>query len=229
MYFIPTRRKAIVGAASVIATMGMGSRSIALAPWWTAFSAAFSAQLATFGIVEALKNWGFDLGTRTRTSVQTAHQQEVAPLRNRGFDIRPLYAGGYSRGDFEVSEAVQGEDYFALSTTNRSSDICTLRFRPADAIHIGLVSRAFHKMGLHSSEIEAATLPLYRQEGTRFFFGDRKRSPTYVTPSRGTISWSTDFAIDTPNFTTLIRSNVVRVDLRFLRKNGRWDLTMSFV
>jgi hypothetical protein len=224
-YCIATRRQAIVGASSLIATMGIGSRAIAFTPWWTAFSAATAAGW----LVEALKNWGLVPEAKASTSVQGAHGREAAPLLQQGYSVRPMYSGAYSGGDFELSEARQGEDFLALGTTSHGSNTCTLKFDKADTINLGLVATALRHKGFDPHEVEAAALPIHPPSANQFI-ANRRQSPTYMTPSHGTITWSTDVSDIRPNLATSIRSGIVNADLRFARlDSGRWTFDMRRV
>jgi hypothetical protein len=222
---IATRRQAIVGAASIAVTTGIGGQARAFAPWWTAFSAAVAAGW----LVEALKNWGMVPEAKAITSVQGDHGRAVTPLQQQGYSVRPMYSGAYSGGDFELSEARQGEDYLALGTTNHGTNTCTLKLDKADTINLGLVAKALRSKGFDAHEVEASALPLHPPAANRFV-GNRRQSPSYMTPSHGTITWSTDINETRPNLATSIRSGIVSADLRFARlDSGRWTFDISRV
>ena len=225
MYSIATRRQAIIGAASVVATTGFSGRATAFAPWWTAFSAAAAAGW----LVEALKNWGLVPEAKASTSVHGSHAQVVTPLQQQGYSVQPLYSGAYSGGEFELSEARQGDNFLALSTTSHGNNTCTIKSDNADTIIQGLTSKALRHKGFDTHEVQACALPIHPPSANRFI-GSRRQSPTYMTPSHGTIAWSTDVNDTRPNFETLIRSRIVNANIRFTKfDNGGWRFDMQRV
>jgi hypothetical protein len=225
MSYITTRRQAILGASSLIITTGIGGPATAFAPWWTAFSAAVAAGW----LVEALKNWGLVPEAKASTLVQGSHSEAIAPLQRQGYAVEPKYSGAYSGGDFQLSEARRGDDFLALGTTTHGNNTCTLKFDKADTINLGLVASALRNKGFDTRTIEAAALPIHPPSADQYV-GSRRQSPTFMTPSHGTINWSTDVSGARPNFVTSIRSGIVRADLRFAqRDSGRWTYDMQNV
>jgi hypothetical protein len=219
-----TRRVVLVGGASVIATTaGISTPANAFLPRWI-FS--FTVGVAAGWMLEALKHWGLVPGSRAPTSVTAAHEREVAPLARQGYSVSPMYSGAYSRGDFELSEATRGDEFLALGTTNHGRSTCTPKFDKADTIHVGLVSSALRSKGFDTKDIETCVLPLHPNAANRFI-GDRRHSPDYMTPSHGTIAWSTNVNAARGNFVTAIRSPVVNANLRFAHlENGKWTFDM---
>jgi hypothetical protein len=184
-------------------------------------------------MLEALKHWGLVPGSRAPTSVAAAHQREVGPLAQQGYSVRPVYSGTYSGGDFELSEATRGDEFLALGTTNHATvngrTTCTPRFDAADALQLRLVSSALRSKNFDPRDIQACVLPLHPNAANRFI-GDRRHSPDYMTPSHGTIAWSTNVNAARGNLATAIRSPVVKADLKFAEmENGRWVFDMKRV
>ncbi len=212
-----TRREVVVGTAVLVGTSALSRPATAFWPWWTAFSAAVAAGW----LVEAIKNWGLVPETRLNTSVQESHVAETTPLKQQGYSVQPKYSGPYSGGDFELSEATHGDDFLALGTTNHGHNTCTLKFDKADTVNLGLVASALRQKGFNTRAIEAATLPIH-PPGANQYDGSRRQSPIFMTPSHGTINWSTDVSGTRPNFVTSIRSGIVQADLHFAQDNGRW-------
>jgi hypothetical protein len=222
LYYVPTRRQAMIGVASLVGTTAMSGKVQAFWPWLGAFSAAAAAGW----LVEALKNWGFVPDARTTTAVRQSHIQAIGPLQQQGYTVQPKYSGFYSGGDFELSEARRGDDLLAFGTTSHGHNTCTLTFDKADSINLGLVASALRKKGFDPGAIEASTLPVH-PPGTNQYFGSRRQSPTYMTPSHGTIDWSTDVSGTRPNFVTSIRSDLIAADLHFVQDAGRWTYKME--
>jgi hypothetical protein len=223
-----TRRIVLVGGASTLAAAGMSSEASAFWPRWVI---SFSAGVAAGWLVEALKYWGLVPGSGATTVIAGAHAGKVAPLEREGYRVRPLYSGTYSGGEFELSEATQSDEFVALGTSSHrltnGRSTCTLRFDKADAIALGLIGSGLHRKGFDASDIQACALPLHPSEGYRLANG-RRFTPSYMTPSHGTIAWSTDVNSSRPNLATAIRSPVVNANLRFARMdNGKW--TFDFV
>jgi hypothetical protein len=218
-----TRRQAIIGGGSVLALGGLIRPADAFGAWWIAFTAAVAAGW----LVEALKNWGLVPHATAPTPVHDAHEQEALPLQEQGYSVKPLYRGAYSGGDFELSEATRGDDFLALSTTSHWNNTCTHRFDTADAINLGLVAKALNAKGFDPVDIQASAMPIH-PPGQNQFSGSRRQSATYMTPSHGTIAWSTEVSSSRGNFVTSIRSDIVAADLRFAqREDGRWVFDMT--
>jgi hypothetical protein len=181
--------------------------------------------------VEALRYWGLVPGSSASTSVATAHESEAAPLVRQGYSVRPMYSGAYSDGDLMLSEATRGDEFLALSTTNHATvnrqTTCTPQFDKVDAAALRLVSGALRNKGLATNEIQACVLPLHPNESNRLV-GDRRQSPAYMTPSHGTVAWSTNVHAPRGNLVTAIRSPVIRANLRFAQMpSGRWTFDMT--
>lgn len=222
-----TRRVVLVGGGSVIATSGMGSPAAAAIPRWVI---SIGVGVAVGWMLEALKHWGLVPGSRAPTSVSGAHQREVGPLVQQGYSVRPMYSGAYSGGDYELSEATRGDELLALGTTNHDHPrTCTPRFDKADSLHLGLVSSALRSKGFDPRSIQACALPVHPNERNRLI-GERRHTPDYMTPSHGTIAWSTNVQSARGNFATAIRSPVVKADLRFAQMDsGKWTFDMRRV
>jgi hypothetical protein len=220
LYLIPTRRQAILGGAGFVgATAIGGGRAEALLPWLSAVTAAVAAGW----LIEALKGWGLTPGTNLGTSVAGSHAQEAAPLQQQGYNIQPKYSGGYSGGDFKLSEAIRGGDFLVLSTTSHGTNTCTHKFDSADTTQLGLAAKLLRSKGINAPTVQALTLPVH-PPGANQFVGSERQSPVYLTPSHGTIAWSMDLADSRPNFVTSIRSGPVNVDLLFAqRDDGGWN------
>ena len=227
MYCVATRREALVGGASVIATVGMSTRASAAVPRWVF---TFTAGVAAGWLVEALKHWGLVPGSKGSTSVAESHRREVAPFARDGYGVTPMYSGAYAHGDYELSEARRQDELVALGTTNHAtvngSTTCTPRFYKTDAIQLGLVSNALSQKGLDRHAIQSCVLPLHPNASYRLV-GDRRYSPDYMTPSHGTIAWSTNVHSQRPNLETKIRSPVINANLRFATTDrGKWTFDM---
>lgn len=217
-FVLATRRQMLAGSASIIGIAAASGRAEAWSPWWTAFSAG----VASGWLVEALKSWGYVPGGSAPTTVQTPHAKETDQAQRQGYSVRPMYSGAYSGGDYELSEALRGEDFMALGTSNHGSNTCTVKFDKADAITLGLVASALRRKGLDAIATEAATLPIHPPSAYRMS-GDRRHSQTFETPSHGTIAWSTNLRHPRPNMAASLRSGIVRADLRFARlDDGKW-------
>lgn len=223
-----TRREVIVGTTTLLSsTMLVPTSALALwpSPWWVAFSSAVAAG----SLVEAIKNWGLNPDTKSKTDVENAHKQEVAPLKQQGYSVREVYRGPYSGGSFELSEANRGEDFLALGTTDHGPNICTLKFDKADAVALGLVSSALRQKGLGAKDAQDAALPLHPSQAARSV-GNRRHSPSFMTPSHGSISWSTETGAVRPNLAASIRSRKVNANLRFAcLDSGKWTFDMQVV
>lgn len=240
MEYVMTRREAIWGGSCLIATTGIVSPAQALAlpvPVWTGAIAVGLASNAAYDLIKnnwGLQDWLDSPSTKigSPSSVQAPHAEAVKPLRKEGYEVKPTLSGPYSGGSIEISQAVRGEDLELLTTTdhsatNHSVNVCSNRFDKADIMGLSLVAKALCDQGVSPADVQALTLPLH-PPGAHRYVGNRRLSPTYMTPSNGTINWSTNFRSTRPNIATTIRSGPVDTTFRFAqRDNGSWVFNMK--
>jgi hypothetical protein len=219
-----TRRQAVVGAASLILTAGLGSPASAfIVPW----AGAIAVGVASGWLVEALKNWGLvpEAKASTVPEVYNDHRQNVIVMQQEGYNVRQIYSGGSAAGDFALSQAARGHDLAALGTTIHGST-CTLMLDKADAMNLGFVATALRQKGFSPSEIEAAGHPVHPRADNRFV-GNERYSPNYMTPSHGTVAWKTRLSNPRPNLVTAVRSPIVNCNVHVDQlDNGKWLLEM---
>jgi hypothetical protein len=166
-------------------------------------------------------------GAKIAPEVSDDHNLAIAPLEQQGFTVRPKFSGKFDGGDLRLSEARQADDFLALSTTNHGNNVCTLKLDKPDTIALNVVANALRQKGFDGRSVQAATLPMHPPAANQYV-GNRRFSPTYMTPSHGTISWSTDVSSARPNPATEIRSGIVRTNFRFAQRNdGTWTFDMQ--
>ena len=219
------RRDLVAGASSAaLAGCFSTSASAASPAWVSAFAVAFVAGW----LVEVFKNFNLVPGPDPQSATKSAHERESERFRREGYRVRPIYAGVYSHGELELSEAIREEELRALSTSTHGTNTCTPIFDNADVIALRLITTVLIKKGYSTKDIEACALPIH-PSAVNSYKGDRRFSPTYLTPSQGTIAWSTRHLDRQPNLVASLRSPIVRADLRFAEFDGRWKFDFQNV
>jgi hypothetical protein len=217
MLSIATRRQAIVGAASVIITMGISSRASAFAsivPWAKQIAVDAASDL----LVETIKTWFPGAKTATALAVSDDHRRNVSALRHQGYNVGLMYSGDCAAGDFELSQATRGDDLVALGTTidKRGARTrlflgsCSLEMDKADTVILGLVARALEQSKeCPDSLVEAVGHPIKCSYDSLIvdnsIEGKERYSPKYLTHD-GTIAWKTNLTDPWPNAVAAIRS-----------------------
>src|SRR5262245_26413622 len=155
---VATRRQAIVGAASLVLTAGLGRPASAFAPW----AGTIAVGVATGWLLEALKGWGLvpEAKASTAPAVYQDHRQSVVVMQQGGYSVRQIYSGDSAAGDFALSQATLGNDLAAIGTTTHGST-CTLTLDKADAMNLGFVATALRQKGFSPSAIGAAGHPIH--------------------------------------------------------------------
>jgi hypothetical protein len=178
-------------------------------------------------LAAVLKGWSSTSLTGCISTEGTNNERSDCGVFGEGFAVRPMYSGGSAAGDFIVSEGTQADDFLALGTTSHGTNTCALRFDKADTANLALVSGALRQKGFYSNAIEAAGHPIHPPADNRYM-GNERYSPTYMTPSHGTIAWKTNVSNPRPNLVTAVRSPIVNGNLRFAQlDDGRWTFDMG--
>jgi hypothetical protein len=227
-----TRRQAIRGMSGLVATTAIVGPARALPP--VAWIGGIAVGLVSNAAYELIKNyWGLqdwnNPPTKLASPVQAPHAEAIKPLQQQGFAVTPTLSGPYSGGNIEISRATRGDEFKLLSTANHDDKVCTTESDKTDALALSLLGKTLRDRGLAPRDVQALTLPIHPMADARYS-GNTRFSPTYMTPSNGTINWSTDYLSRRPNFAATIRSGPVDTSFRFAQHDdGRWVFDMKTV
>jgi hypothetical protein len=225
-----TRRQAMQGVSGYIATTAITGPAWALPP--VAWIGGIAIGLVSNAAYDLIKNsWGLQDWSKPpadlSNSVRAPHAEAIKPLQQQGFDVTPTLSGSYSGGNIEISRATRGDQFKLLSTANHDDRVCTTDSDKTDTLALSILGKTLRDRGLAPDDVQGLTLPIHPKADARYS-GNRRFSPTYMTPSNGTISWSTDCLSMRPNFAATIRSGPVDTSFRFAQEdNGRWVFDMN--
>jgi hypothetical protein len=201
------------------------------APAWIGGIALGLVSNAAYDLIKnywGLQDWN-NPPTKLASPVQVPHAEAIKPLQQEGFSVKPKLSGSYSGGSIEISQATRGDEFKLLSTANHDDKVCTTQSDKTDTLALSLLGKTLRDRGMAPRDVQALTLPIHPHADARYS-GNRRFSPTYMTPSNGTINWSTDYLSTRPNFATTIRSGSVDTSFRFAQHDdGRWVFDMKTI
>jgi len=205
----PNRRQVCIGLISFTGASVLGFRAeAALLPWVSHFSAGAAANL----LVETMKNYGWIPERQSHANLRPSHSAAEGSFERQGYAVKRVYIGDYSVGRAEVSQASRGTDVQSVCTTDHhGGQVCSIVKDKADVIMQGVTTSILRHKGLSPRQIEAVAFPLH-PPAANHISGNRRMTPSFMTPSHGTVRWTSDMT-RTPNFSVQIRSQIVGCDI----------------